>query len=259
MLIRFSSLRNMTLASRDGDVGRVRDLLFDDRTWTVRYLEVNTSRWLLGRRVLISPAAALAPDMDGERLPVRLDKADIENAPDIAEDEPVSRRYEEAFSRHFGYSHYWAGTALWGSGPFPGDMMRPATAPTPETALGDDAQTLEVNTHLRSAVEVKGYRIRALDGDIGAVDDFVIDTETWNIVLFGLDTRRWLPGRKVLMPVAWSSDISWVDRRVAVDVSVDAIRGAPEIDDPIRPEAVTEFYRHFGREEAASDQAVGHR
>jgi hypothetical protein len=245
-------LRNLALAARDGDIGRCRDLLFDDQTWTVRYLEVNTSRWLLGRRVLISPAAVLPPDLDNERLPVQLDRADIENAPDIARDEPVSRQYEEAFSRHFGYSHYWAGTALWGSGPFPGDMMRPVTAPAPE----EDDQLegpLDITSHLRSAAEVRGYRIQALDGDIGVVDDFVIDTPTWSIVMFGLDTRRWLPGRKVLLPVAWNRDISWAERKVSVDVSVDAIRTAPEIDDPMSPEAVTEFYRHFGREGATAD------
>jgi len=254
LLIRFSGLRNLTLTAGDGDIGRCRDLLFDDRTWTVRYLEVNTSRWLLGRRVLISPAAVLAPVLDNERLPVQLDKTDIENAPDIAEDEPVSRQYEEAFSRHFGYSHYWAGTALWGSGPFPGDMLRPVTAPAPESEAGQFEKPLKVTSHLRSAAEVRGYRIHAVDGDIGVVDDFVIDTPTWSIVMFGL-TRRWLPGRKVLLPVGWNRDISWVERNVAVDVSVEAIRTAPEIDDPIRPEAVTEFYRHFGREDATADPA----
>lgn len=39
----------------DGDIGHVRGLLMDERTWAIRYLLVNTSHWWLDHEVLISP------------------------------------------------------------------------------------------------------------------------------------------------------------------------------------------------------------
>ena len=49
------SLKGTTIAAKDGEIGSVQDLYFDDLTWTVRYLVVDTGTWLPGRQVLISP------------------------------------------------------------------------------------------------------------------------------------------------------------------------------------------------------------
>ena len=38
MYVRVSELKNTTISSLDGDIGRCRDFLFDDEHWTVRYL-----------------------------------------------------------------------------------------------------------------------------------------------------------------------------------------------------------------------------
>jgi hypothetical protein len=53
-------------------------------------------------------------------------------------------------------------------------------------------------SHLRSVKEVIGYHIQATDGDIGHVEDFVVDDEVWALRYVVVDTRNWLPGRKVL-------------------------------------------------------------
>ena len=44
------------------------------------------------------------------------------------------------------------------------------------------ALTHEINdSHLRSMNEVSGYEIQATDGEIGHVDDFIVDDEPWII------------------------------------------------------------------------------
>ncbi|MEE4144883.1 MAG: PRC-barrel domain-containing protein [Halieaceae bacterium] len=243
MYARVSELKNLTISALDGDIGRCRDLLFDDVHWTVRYLEVNTSRWLLGRRVLISPAVVGIPDIENKRLPVEVEKTAIESAPGLDKDQPVSRQYEAAYAQHYGQLYYWWGGGIWGTGPYPGDILssRAAIPPTPGPELDDE------DNHLRSADEVIGYKTHAADGDIGEVRDFILDTRTWTIGFVALDTRRWLPGRKILMPVSWVSGISWSTREFHVDVTREAIRTAPEIEEPLSIEAIKAYYAHFGK------------
>jgi hypothetical protein len=62
------------------------------------------------------------------------------------------------------------------------------------------ALTQEVNqSHLRSMKDVMSYSIRATDGDIGHVDDFIVD-DAWTIRYMIVDSRNWWPGKKVLVP-----------------------------------------------------------
>jgi hypothetical protein len=48
-------LKRNTIVATDGEIGKVEDFYFDDRSWTMRYLVADTGNWLLGRKVLISP------------------------------------------------------------------------------------------------------------------------------------------------------------------------------------------------------------
>jgi hypothetical protein len=43
------------IQATDGDIGHVKDVLVDDRTWAIRYLIVDTSNWWGGHDVLIAP------------------------------------------------------------------------------------------------------------------------------------------------------------------------------------------------------------
>ncbi len=69
MLLLQSELRNFNLHAQDGDIGRCRDFLFDDAKWVLRYMEVNTGKWLLGRRVLISPISIEEPILEDKKIP----------------------------------------------------------------------------------------------------------------------------------------------------------------------------------------------
>ena len=60
MLFAVSSLKGCEIAASDGRIGTVKDVLFDDQTWRVRWMVVDTGQWLPGRKVLIHPSA-IAP------------------------------------------------------------------------------------------------------------------------------------------------------------------------------------------------------
>src|SRR5438874_10099462 len=119
MLRMCKSLKGHRLAALDGEIGKVHDFYFDDRSWPVRYLVADTGYWLPGRLVLISPFALKGFDEREQRLNVTLTKQQIEDSPPITADEPLSRQYERKYYQYYGWPAYWAGPALWGPGPYP--------------------------------------------------------------------------------------------------------------------------------------------
>jgi len=82
--------------------------------------------------------------------------------------------------------------------------------------------------HLRSTSAVSGYKMEALDGEIGHLDDFVIDDETWAIRYLVVSTRNWWPGGKVLISPQWIERVDWKEASISVNLSRDAIKRSPE-------------------------------
>ena len=57
MLRSINDLQGETIHATAGDFGHVDDCAFEDENWAIRYLVIDTGKWIPGRRVLISPAA----------------------------------------------------------------------------------------------------------------------------------------------------------------------------------------------------------
>ena len=60
------------------------------------------------------------------------------------------------------------------------------------------------------------YEIQASDGELGHVDDYIFDDETWTIRYLVVDTKNWLPGRKVLVAPLWIENINWAEAKVHI-------------------------------------------
>ncbi len=88
----------------------------------------------------------------------------------------------------------------------------------------------EQETDLRSANEVQGYYLRARGGNTGHVADFILDLDDWTMNQIVIDTHKWLPGRKTLIPTQRVQRISWAESRVVVDLTIDEITSAPDFD-----------------------------
>lgn len=244
MLLLQSELKNFTLRARDGEIGRCRDFLFDDHQWTLRYMEANTGKWLLGKRVVISPIVMGEPDLDAHEIPVDLDKQQIEDAPDAGEHEPISRQFEREYYGYFGFPYYWVGGDLWGLHGYPADLLNSEQDPGREESRNENRRS---EAHLRSMHEVIGYAIHAHDGRIGHATDFVLDSETWAVRYLVLDVRRWFPGPHVLLAPQWIERMSWRDKDVYVDISRDLIASAPRFEPPLTREAELAIFSHFSR------------
>jgi hypothetical protein len=75
---------------------------------------------------------------------------------------------------------------------------------------------------------VSVHHIQAKDGEIGHVEDFIIDNETWMIRYLIVDTLNWWDGKMVLISPRWIERVSWEDSKVFVKLSKTFIKQSPE-------------------------------
>jgi uncharacterized protein YrrD len=221
------NLQGDRLIARDGPIGSVHDVYFDDERWGVRYLVVDTGEWLPGRHVLISPASLEAGGVTDQAVRANLTRAQIESAPDADSDRPVSRHYEMAHAAHFGYPYYWSGPMLWGAAGVPLVGTPPHPAMSARQADAERAAQAEVrkgDCHLRSGAEVIGYDLEARDGTLGQVADLVVDQRSWAIRDVIVDTRKWWPGGEVRIAPREVERIDWHEGKLHVRLSRDELR-----------------------------------
>jgi len=83
MLHKAQQLIGYHIHAEDGEIGHVDDLLFDDGGWTIRYLVVDTSNWIGGRQVLLSPTVVDRLDSPAKRVYVRLSRDAIKRSPSV--------------------------------------------------------------------------------------------------------------------------------------------------------------------------------
>ncbi len=244
MLNALSSLKKFGIHAKDGSLGTVSDFLFDDSTWKVRWLVVDTGGWLTGRRVLLHPSAVISAEYGAEYLNVALTKAQVEASPDIVQDRPISQQMQNDLYGYYGWDPLWGGGTFGGGGLYGGAIYggemgaiaSPASAPVYFGAAAvREAERVETGVddgdpHLRSIDEVIGYHVHATDGDIGHVQDILVDSASWSIRYLVVDTSNWWFGQHVLISPYAVQSIAWHDRHVRLDIARARVKASPPWD-----------------------------
>lgn len=226
MLQSIKQLYGNKLGASDGEIGHVKDLYFDDRSWAVRYVVADTGSWLPGRQVLLSPHAfGSMIHQNGKVLQVKLSRKQIENSPSIEAHKPVSRQYEEEYHRYYGWPFYWQGDSLWGMSGFP--VLELSTLPYPNNLPASGLYPDRADSHLRSAQAVSGYSIKAIDGTIGHVCDFLMDNHSWAIEQLVAKIGHRFSGKEIEIPTRKVNQISYEESSVFVDMSVEGVEQSP--------------------------------
>jgi sporulation protein YlmC with PRC-barrel domain len=185
-------LRWYQVAASDARVGLVEDLYFDAEDWDIRYLVVEKGV-LLWRRSYVVPALALVSAEPHERrLQLRLSKEQVDRCSQTDVGQALSRR-----ARH----------------------KRQRTA-----------SQVAGNSRLRSAKQLIGHRVQAIDGAIGHVADVLVDAEPRRVPRLVVATGKWPPSRQVTVPTEFVQGINGANRRVFLDISRKAVRSAPKYD-----------------------------
>jgi hypothetical protein len=186
----------------DGDIGRLKDALFDDEHWVIRYLVVETGGWRLGRRVLISPLSVLRVDIRAHIVSVNPNRRLVERSPYVDTDSPVTRQY--------GLEYLEA----------PENPMR---------------------SYLRSANEVLECQMRDSDDVIGRAEDLLFDAESWAIRFVVVATRQWWLGPHALVSPERIDAVNWREHALRVGKSGAEIQHQRRTD-PDCQKALRQYY-----------------
>lgn len=239
VLTRARALLGYTLSVANEEIGQLKEFYFDDRHRVVRYLVADTGDWLADRQVLFSPYARDSVSRELRRILLRVTKRQLEESPRLGGDEPVSEQFEDAYSRFHGWPKYWCGPYVWGhSAHINRDRRR-----WQESA--EDGWARQV----RSTDGVIGNYVQTTDGEIGQVEDFIIDDDVWAIRYLIISTRNWWPGKRVLVAPQWIQRVNWGKGKMFVDLSGEVIRRSPEFTERqlVTREYEGRVHRHYDR------------
>jgi hypothetical protein len=254
MLHNASKIHGYAIEASDGRLGTVSDLLFDDASWLIRWLVVDTGTWLSGRKVLLPPTVLGHVDEKQKNFSVRLTRQEIKDSPGIDADRPVSRQMESHLYDYYGWNPYWnTGLFMGGYGyGYIGGMEGAIDAPSPDARRREervyDTQRDDDDPHLRSIAAVTGYHIHALDGEIGHVEDFFVEDADWSIHYLLVDTKNWWPGKKVLISPRSAQTIDWSKKLVNLNVDRQRVKASPAYDASMTVDRAYErqFHDYYG-------------
>lgn len=82
---------------------------------------------------------------------------------------------------------------------------------------------------LHKANYMRGFHILASDGEIGHVDDFLVD-DNWTVRYLVVDTSNWIGGRSVLLSSALLDKVDSPHKEIHVRTTREEIKRSPSVD-----------------------------
>ncbi len=251
MLTKIANLTDYRLRGRDEEFGVISDFLFDDVSWCIRYIVVESGSWLVGRQVLLTPHTLGTVDNECKTIDVSLTRKEIEESPSLGTHRPVSRQFEQEYHTYYGFPAYWGEKKPGNVRP---EMITDISAKLDLLENRDE----ECDPHLRSTENVRGYHVDTLDGGLGHVGDFVVDDVQWKIPFLILVTKNWWPGNQVLIGTNSIASINWRESKIVAELSRQFVVGSPEYNESVLqdPEYIATLNRYYGLSESPTLSAV---
>jgi hypothetical protein len=98
--------------------------------------------------------------------------------------------------------------------------------------------------------DLVGYDVEASDGSIGKIDASTVDADTAHVVV---DKGWWIFGKKRLIPAGTIASVDHAGRTVAIQMTKDEIKNAPDFDESMTftddsddRRVYDDYYRPFG-------------
>lgn len=233
-----NALCDFTVSANDGELGKIKDIYFDDESWAVRYLVVDTRKWLPGRKVLLAPKHVQLLDSRNQVVRFDLTRAQIREAPPLEEHLPVTRAHEIALHDFFGWSHYWIGSGSIDLR-LPFADAGPRVNPVPlGTGPGPGVIRQEGEPHLESCKDLQGYDVQVNQAgpgrrtaSAGRLWDFVVNYVEWNVPFFVVEEDLKPGSRKFVLPTDLITAIDTGDAAIRTETPSHSISAAPGLED----------------------------
>lgn len=101
---------------------------------------------------------------------------------------------------------------------------------------------------LRSLKDLEHYSVRATDGEVGSVTDFLLDDERWVVRYLVVETGDILRHHSELISPISFRDADWVTRNFDVALTMDNVRNSPSVDTdkPVSRQHERDFFKYYG-------------
>jgi hypothetical protein len=216
MLIKTKELIKFKTRSKDNVIGTIYDMYFDDLTWTIQYMLINLRGSPENNYELVSNNVFGKLNFPEKHLPlvIKLQGKDEKVKSDFA-DLPVKSVLKPVRYSMVGIDFE--------------SMPIAEVENTINAKIMNHKESSEIlNLHLRSLKGIFRYVIRTKNGDIGWFDDFLLETDDWNIKYMLVDTKNWLSNNEErLISLAWIEKIKWKENIVYLDMDKEVVRNSP--------------------------------
>jgi hypothetical protein len=101
---------------------------------------------------------------------------------------------------------------------------------------------------LRSLKDLERYRVRATDGDVGSVVNFLFDDERWVVRYLVVETSGFFDGRRVLISPISFREATWSTRQFHLALTMDKVKNSPSVnaDEPVSRQHERQYYGYYG-------------
>ena len=204
-----SEISGYSVHARDGSLGIVQDLYFDDVDWRVRYLAVSGGVRAGPGKFLLAPEVISSTDREFGLISVFLRTAAVHESPAVTTAGNIPRQEEARLREYYGWPDYW-----------------PAPSSSEQGAYTQAAGS----PRLLSVEEVLGYRVLAGREDIGPLLDLIIDDHTWKIHCLVVDASHWLPTGRVWVQTDCINQVRGAKQEIALTIPRDKVMHGPQPD-----------------------------
>lgn len=239
MLISLKQLTDFELYSVDGKAGRINDTLFDRKDWSLKYI-VDKSSKLLSREIAVSYEAIAEINWQARKVYLRYSQEQIRQSPSVKakkslNDPPKAFRRqpvqvfhydwvmnrEETYNNEFTGTQEEAGSAVISDS---GDYTNHSGTGGARYVVQDEEYGTPV---LQSTDKAIGLKISTKTGDLGVVEDFIVDDSNWLIQFMIIATQKNLRGKRILVAPEAISWINWKQKHITVDLDKEKLAGCP--------------------------------
>jgi flavin reductase (DIM6/NTAB) family NADH-FMN oxidoreductase RutF len=223
-------LNHYSIRAKDGDIGHITDFYFDEKLFYLRYLVIDTGKFLSRNLVLLSPMSFYKVDLENKVIEILMTKKELENSPSFESVEIVSRQYEREYNDYFNWPYYWGmESAAWAIGPYAVRGMDYPFFGKISHSVSKKGDPLDdgKNCGLRSSKEICSYSVEGIDEKFGHIQGFIVNPKSLSIDFIIIDTINYLPSKNIILRPEWLEDISWDAESVKFPFTKELIKSAP--------------------------------
>lgn len=212
MLLTAKELKKYKFYTTDRKKYLLDDIYLDNKSQKIHFLVCNSRKYFNSIQALVEPNMIKSINKDQHRINLNITreqleayKNDIKNINQVNKTESGKKT-----------SNFWSKLFM---------LYKPVT----QAEIEDEGslEEFKLNLNLHSFNEIMNYFISGKDGDIGWLEDLIIDTEKWHCKFLMFTTHYSLYSNSRIMPTTWVENIDWEFYSIVVNKEIKDIDEMP--------------------------------